>query len=205
MKNKIKKGVALVSVFNKKGVVDFVKKLVNLGYEIVATEGTGKELSKNRIPFTSIEKIAKNPQKLKDCIKSISFRVVAGILFDRLNYIHLKDIQKLRIKPIDIVICNFVPFKKFVQDIEDFNIKNIDVGGPLLVRAAATNFKYVLVIVDPDDYNKVIKAMLKGEITNEFRKRLAIKAFDYTRSYDYEIIKYLKKNGFSSKRKRKRI
>jgi phosphoribosylaminoimidazolecarboxamide formyltransferase/IMP cyclohydrolase len=98
-----------------------------------------------------------------------------------------------------------VPFKKFVQDIEDFNIKNIDVGGPLLVRAAATNFKYVLVIVDPDDYNKVIKAMLKGEITNEFRKRLAIKAFDYTRSYDYEIIKYLKKNGFSSKRKRKRI
>ena len=192
MKNRIQKKFALVSVFDKRNITDFVKKLRFLDYEIIATEGTGKELAKNGIPFTFAQKISKNPDKLKDCIKTISFRIEAGILFDRSDLNQLKEIKELDVKPIDIVICNFPPLKEVVRNSKDFNIKNIDVGGPLMVRAAAANFKNVLIVVDPNDYEKVTKSILKGKITNEFRKQLAIKAFTYTYSYDYEIAEYLK-------------
>lgn len=193
MKDKInKKGFVLASVFDKTGIVDFTRKLKALGYEIISTEGTGKELAKNGISFIPAQKVSKNPDKLEDCIKTISFRIEAGILFDRSNLNHLKEVKKLGIKPIDIVICNFPPLKRVIQTPKDFNIRNIDVGGPLMVRAAATNFKHVLVIVDPNDYKKVANAILKKKITDEFKRWLAIKAFTYTRSYDHEIIQYLK-------------
>lgn len=193
MKDKInKKSFVLASVFDKTGIVDFTRKLKALGYEIISTEGTGKELAKNGISFIPAQKVSKNPDKLEDCIKTISFRIEAGILFDRSNLNHLKEVKKLGIKPIDIVICNFPSLKRVIQTPKDFNIRNIDVGGPLMVRAAATNFKHVLVIVDPNDYKKVANAILKKKITDEFKRRLAIKAFTYTRSYDHEIIQYLK-------------
>lgn len=195
MKNEIKKRVfVLASVFNKKGIVDFAKKLKVLGYEIIATEGTGKELAKNGISFTPAQKISKNPNKLKDCVKTISFRITVGMLFNRFNPTHLKEIRELNITPIDIVVCNFPPFKKIIKTPKDFNIRNIDVGGPLMVRAAATNFRHVLVLVDPNDYRKAAKAILKQRITNEFKLQLAIKAFIYAYSYDYEIVQYLQKN-----------
>jgi phosphoribosylaminoimidazolecarboxamide formyltransferase/IMP cyclohydrolase len=183
-----------VSVFDKRGIADFAKKLKALGYEIISTEGTGKELAKNGITFIPAQKISKNPNKLRDCIKTISFRIEAGILFDRLDQKQVKETKELSIKPVDIVACNFPPIKKVVKKPEDFNIKNIDVGGPLIVRAAATNFRHVLVIVDPNDYKKVAEAILKKKITNEFRRQLAIKAFTYTYSYDEEIIQFLKRS-----------
>jgi len=193
MKNKVQK-IALLSVFNKKNIVDFAKRLKALDYEIVATEGTGKVLTKNGISFIPTQKISKNPNKLKDCVKTISFRIAVGILFNRSNPIHLKEIRELNITPIDVVVCNFPPFKEIIKTTEDFNIKNIDVGGPLMVRAAATNFKNILVVVDPNDYGRVAEAVFKQEITNKFRLQLAIKAFAYTYSYDCEIVQYLKRN-----------
>ena len=194
MKNKIFKKFALISVFDKKNIIDFAKKLKSSGYEIIATEGTGKVLAKNEISFIPVQKISKNPNKLKDCIKTISFRIPAGILFNRFDSTQLKEIKELNITPIDIVIYNFPSLKEVIKTPEDFNIKNMDVGGPLMVRAAATNFKNVLVVVDPNDYGKVAKTILKQKITNEFRLQLAIKAFTYTYSYDYEIVQYLKRN-----------
>jgi len=194
MKNEIKKkGFVLASVFNKKNIADFAKKLKVLGYKIIATEGTGEELAKKRISFIPAQKVSKNPNKLKDCVKTISFRIAAGILFDRSDPIQLKESKELGIIPIDIVICNFPPFKEVIRNSKDFNIRNIDVGGPLMVRAAATNFRHVLVIVDPVDYKKVIEAIRRNRVTNEFRQQLAIKAFSYTHSYDYQIVQYLKK------------
>lgn len=187
-----RKGFVLISVFNKKGIIKFAQKLKELNYEIIATEGTGKKLTKNRISFIPAQKVSKNPNKLKDCIKTISFRITGGILFDRSNIKHLKEVKELKLKQIDIVVCNFPPFEKVIHTPNDFNIKNIDVGGPLMVRAAATNFKYVLVIVDPKDYKKVINAILKNKITEKFRRQLAIKAFQYVHAYDYKIIQYLK-------------
>lgn len=190
----------LISVFNKRGIVKFAKTLAMLGYEIIATEGTGKMLSKNQIPFIPAQKISQNPNKLGDCIKTISFRIEAGILFDRLNRYHLKEIKDLSIKPIDMLVCNFPPLKKVVQTPSDFNIKNIDVGGPLMVRAAATNFKHVLVVVDPNDYQKISKPILDNKVTIKLRRDLATKAFIYTSSYDQQIIRYLKKNETHFKR-----
>jgi len=193
MKNKIKKGFVLVSVFDKRGITDFAKKIKTLGYEIISTEGTGRKLAKNGITFIPVQKVSKNPNKLKDCVKTISFRIEIGILFNRSDQKQVKEVKELGIKPIDIVVCNFPLLKKVVKRPEDFNIKNIDVGGPLMVRAAATNFRHVLVVVDPDDYDDVIDNLSKKAIPYEFRKYLAIKAFSYTYLYDQQIIQYLKK------------
>jgi len=193
MKNKIKKGFVLVSVFDKRGIADFAKKIKTLGYEIISTEGTGRKLAKNGITFIPAQKVSKNPNKLKDCVKTISFRIETGILFNRSDQKQVKEVKELGIKPIDVVVCNFPLLKKVVKRPEDFNFKNIDVGGPLMVRAAATNFRHVLVVVDPDDYGDVIDNLSKKAISYEFRKYLAIKAFSYTCLYDQQIIQYLKK------------
>lgn len=183
-----------MSVFNKKGISKFAKILKSLGYKIIATDGTGRELATNGIPFVPSNKISKNPEKLEDCIKTISFRIEAGILFDRLNAIEVKQAKDLSVEQIDMVVCNFPPLEQVITSPIDFNVKNIDVGGPLMVRAAATNFKYVLVVVDPNDYEMIAKRIIKGKITSKFRQKLAIKAFTYTNSYDNKIIKYLGKN-----------
>jgi phosphoribosylaminoimidazolecarboxamide formyltransferase/IMP cyclohydrolase len=197
-KEKRKKGFILVSVFDKRGIAKFAKTLNSLGYEIISTEGTGKELTKNEISYIPAQKISKNPDGLNDCIKTISFCIEAGILFDRSNAIHLKEARNLGIKQIDMVICNFPPLEKVIKNPNiDFNIRNIDVGGPLMVRAAATNFKHVLVVVDPNDYEKVSKAILEDRVTDKLRQQLAVKAFTYTYSYDYKIAKYLKKNNIN--------
>lgn len=185
----------LISVFDKTGVSKFAKTLYQIGYKIIATEGTGEELAKNKVPFIPAQKISKNPEGLNDCIKTISFQIGSGILFDRSNPLHVKKAKDLGVKSIDIVICNFVPFEEVIKNPNiDFNIKNVDVGGPTMVRAAATNFKHVLVIVDPDDYKKVAKAILKNRIIDKLRQQLAAKAFAYTCRYDSQIIKYLRKS-----------
>lgn len=193
---KNKRETVLISVFDKSGISKFAKTLKNSGYTIIATEGTGKELSKNQIPYIPALKISKNPEGLNDCVKTISFHIEAGILFDRLNPIHIKQAKKLGVEKIDIVVCNFVTFEKVIRKPSDFNIKNIDVGGPLMVRAAATNFKHVLVVVDPNDYQKVAKSILEDKVTDNLKQKLAAKAFNYTRSYDQTIAKYLKNTKF---------
>ena len=186
-----------MSVFNKKGVVKLAKILEDSGFKIIATEGTGIELSKNGISFTSAERMSKNPKGLEDCIKTISFQIEAGILFDRGNFTQVKGAKKLGIIPIDIVVCNFPPIAEAIRRSADFNVSNIDVGGPLMTRAAAVNFRNVLVIVDPNDYKKVGEAIIKDKVTNRLRQQLAIKAFHYCSQYDSKIVKYLRLNDLS--------
>ncbi|MGD0577234.1 MAG: bifunctional phosphoribosylaminoimidazolecarboxamide formyltransferase/IMP cyclohydrolase, partial [Candidatus Staskawiczbacteria bacterium] len=106
---------ALISVFDKKGISKFAETLENSGYQIIASEGTRKELSKNKISCLSAEKISKNPKGLEDCIKTISFQIEAGILFDRLNPKHIKRAEKLGIEKIDIVVCNLVNFEAVIK------------------------------------------------------------------------------------------
>jgi len=189
-----KKGFVLASVFDKKDIAKFVKFLKTTGYSIIATEGTSKELIKEKISFYSAEQISRNPKKLEDCIKTISFRIEAGILFNRSNKTQVKEVKSLGIKPIDIVICNFPPLEKVVKKTRDFNVRNIDVGGPLMVRAAATNFKNVLIVVDPNDYKKIEEAIIEKNVTAKLHQRLAKKAFRYTCDYDQKIARYLREN-----------
>lgn len=187
----------LASVFNKGGVAKLAKTLHGASFGIIASEGTGIELSKNGISFTHAEKISKNPKGLEDCIKTISFRIEAGILFDRKNPTQVKEANKLGIVPIDMVICNFPPIEEVVKKSTDFNVGNIDVGGPLMVRAAAVNFRNVLVIVDPNDYKKVGEAVGSNKITDKLRQQLAMKAFHYCSQYDSKIVEYLRSNDLS--------
>jgi len=196
MNNKISR-YALVSVYEKKGVIELASKLIKSGYKIIATKGTGDELKKQKIPFISCEKISKNPICFDGYMKTLSFFVEAGMLFDRSNSAHIKEAKKFGVKRIDIVICNFFPVEKIVEhlkirSIEDV-VRDFDFGGPTMVRVAAQNFKNIMVVVDPDDYKKVGQAVLLNKIHSKLKYQLAVKAFNCILDYDMQVIKYLNK------------
>ena len=185
----------LASVFDKRGVVDFCSRLTTLGYRIMATEGTGRELTKGGIPSVPAHETVQKPGKpgdyIGDYIKTLSFEIEAGILFDRSKAKHVEEAMRIGVSPVDVVICNFPPLNLVVQTPGEFNIKNVDVGGPHMIRTAAVNFWHVLVVVDPDDYEGIADAMFHGIATTEFKRRLAIKAFAYVNSYSRDIMRYL--------------
>lgn len=183
---------ALFSVYNKKGLADFAKNIYLSGYKIIATEGTGVELSKNSIPFIPCQNISNNPESFDGYMKTLSFSIEAGIFFDRLKSNHLRDAKKFNVKQIDIVVCNFFPISKISKLIKN-GVRKIDFGGPTMVRIAAQNFNNVLTVVDPNDYVKLAKLIDRGIISYKVKKELAIKAFEYICHFDLEIIKYLKK------------
>ena len=184
---------ALISVFNKNGVVTLARELKKLGYEIISTGGTAKTLQENKIKVIPIEKITGNPELFDGRMKTISFQIESGILFNRKNKKHIEEAKKFAIKPIDIVVCNLYPFE------EKNSIENIDVGGPTMVRAAAKNFESVLIITDPNDYQLIINQLKNSLITYDFRKKLAAKAFAHLSYYDSQVAKYLETDLFPEK------
>ena len=182
---------ALVSVFEKKGISDFAKLLIKSGYKIISTGGTYKELTKSGIDVIPVEEITGNPRESFDGrIKTVSFQIESGILFDRKNPKHVSEAKKLGVPQIDIVVCNLYPFE------EKPSIETIDVGGPTMIRAAAKNYKNVLVIVDPDDYERIGKLMEKGEVDEILRKGLVGKAFYRLSLYDSQIGNYFSSERF---------
>ncbi len=182
---------ALVSVFDKKGITDFAKLLIKLGYKIISTGGTYKELADNGIDVTPIEEITGNPRDSFDGrMKTISFQIESGILFDRKNPKHVSEAEKLKVPQIDIVICNLYPFE------EKPGIETIDVGGPTMIRAAGKNHENVLVIVDPEDYDKFRKVRDFGDIGEEERKAFAAKAFYHLSFYDSQIGNFFSSEKF---------
>jgi len=193
------KKYALISVFDKTGIVDFAKTIKLLNYQIISTGGTAKVLKENNIPAIPVEKITGMPECFDGRMKTISFQVAGGILFDRDNQKHVKEAQKLKIKSIDLVICNLYPFEKTISD-KNVSLKtaveNIDIGGPTMIRAAAKNFKHVLIICDPKDYPETIPLLRKGKIKQDVRKKLATKAFGHVSFYDSQIAKFLNKELF---------
>lgn len=186
------KKYALISVYDKTGIVEFAKILVSLGYNIISTGGTAKTLLESGIKVIPIQEITGNPESFDGRMKTISFQVESGILFDRDNPMHVRQAKKLGVKPIDLVVCNFYPFE------EKPSIENIDIGGPTMVRTAAKNFKHVLVIIDPSDYQKVSKTLIDGTF-DKLRETLAAKAFWSLSYYDCQVAKYLNKDLFSEK------
>ncbi|MBI2029787.1 bifunctional phosphoribosylaminoimidazolecarboxamide formyltransferase/IMP cyclohydrolase [Candidatus Gottesmanbacteria bacterium] len=183
---------ALISVFDKTGIVDFAKSLIKLGFEIISTGGTAKTLIEAGIKIIPIEKVTKNPESFDGRMKTISFQIEGGILFDRSNKTHQKQAKDLGIIPIDMVVCNFYPFE------QKNSIENIDIGGPTMVRAAAKNYKHVTVIVDPNDYIKVIKSLEDNKL-NTLKKALAAKAFRLLTYYDSLVSRYLTEDVFPEK------
>ncbi|WP_028841818.1 IMP cyclohydrolase [Thermodesulfobacterium hveragerdense] len=194
--NKIER--ALISVTDKKRVVELAKELENLGIEIISTGGTAKVLREAGVKVVEISEVTGSPEILEGRVKTLHPHIHGGILFKRDNPEHVETIKNLQIKPIDLVVVNLYAFEKVVEkggDLEEA-IENIDIGGPTLLRASAKNFKYVTVVVDPGDYEKVLEEIRTyGNTTLKTRFELAKKVFALTSGYDKTIFDYLSKFG----------
>ncbi len=185
---------ALISVTDKSGIVEFAKELQNLGVEIVSTGGTARVLREGGVKVVDISELTGFPEILGGRVKTLHPKVHGGILFKRDDNEHVKTIQEHDIKPIDMVVVNLYAFDKVVKAGGDLDtaIENIDIGGPTLLRASAKNFKYVTVIVDPEDYPLVLKEIKEhGNTTLKTRFELAKKVFKLTSEYDRMIFDYL--------------
>ncbi|WP_333654331.1 bifunctional phosphoribosylaminoimidazolecarboxamide formyltransferase/IMP cyclohydrolase [Dissulfurispira sp.] len=187
---------ALISVSDKRGVVDFAKELSAMGVEILSTGGTAKALRDAGIAVVDVSDYTGFPEMLEGRLKTLHPKIHGGLLARRSNPKDMDDIQKHDIKPIDMVVVNLYPFEETVSKpnvtFEDA-IENIDIGGPTMLRAASKNFQDVAVVVDPDDYKNIIDEMKssKGEISRETKLNLAKKVFAHTARYDTLIADYL--------------
>jgi phosphoribosylaminoimidazolecarboxamide formyltransferase / IMP cyclohydrolase len=185
---------ALVSVSNKTGLVDFVRGLSSRGYEIVSTGGTAKVLADAGVPVTNVSAITGFPEMMDGRLKTLHPNVHGGILARRDHPEDLQAIALHGIEPIDVVVVNLYPFAETARKpgvTFDELIEQIDIGGPSMVRAAAKNFKDVLVVVHPSDYQAVLDAIDRG-VTPEFRFELMKKAFAHTADYDSTIASTLR-------------
>ncbi len=184
---KIKK--ALISVSDKNNLQIIGNFLSQNKVEIISTGGTQNFLKKHNISSTDITKITGNPESFGGRVKTLDFKILSAILFDREN--DYLEAEKLNIEPIDLVICNFYPFKQAKQSNSSLDnlIDNIDIGGLTLVRAAAKNFKDVLVVNDPEDYSELIIELKNNKMcsSENLRKYHMIKAFNLVANYDSEI------------------
>jgi len=201
------RGKALISVSDKSGVVELAKGLVNLGYEIVSTGGSFRALSEAGVAVSQVESITKFPEMLDGRVKTLHPAVHGGILARRDLSEHMDAMEQQSFGLIDVVVCNLYPFRSTVTGEEQPTfqdaIENIDIGGPTLIRAAAKNHKHVTVIVDPEDYAKVLELEGgEGEDAEEekmkLRVSLAWKAFQHVSSYDSNVAEWLWNNGASS-------
>jgi len=192
--SKIKR--AIISVTDKKGIVDFAKSLSRFDVEILSTGGTAKALRQGGILVTDISEYTGFPEMMDGRVKTLHPKVHGGLLGLRDNPEHVRMMEKYGIKGIDMVVVNLYQFEKTVAKegvtLEEA-IENIDIGGPSMLRSSAKNFKDVTVIVDPVDYARVLKEMEDsgGETTLKTRFRLARKVFRLTHEYDGAISQYL--------------
>ena len=190
---------ALISVSDKRGLVPFAQKLIELGYELVSTGGTHQVLADAGLAVLEIEAVTDFPEMLDGRVKTLHPRVHAGLLARRDLPEHMATLEKFNIKPIDIVVVNLYPFKSTIQKegvTESEAIENIDIGGPSMLRSAAKNFASVLPVVDPADYDDVIARLVENNISSTYRKQLAAKVFQHTAAYDALIAQYLTASEF---------
>ncbi len=185
---------ALISVSDKRGIVDFAGGLVALGWEIVSTGGTAAALKKAGVPVILVEEVTGFPEMLDGRVKTLHPRVHGGILARRDSAQHQAALATHGIKTFDLVAVNLYPFQATIADpdvsFEDA-VENIDVGGPSMLRAAAKNHEFCLPVVDPTDYDRVLDLFRKGELPREVRRAFAAKVFSHTADYDSAIASYL--------------
>jgi phosphoribosylaminoimidazolecarboxamide formyltransferase / IMP cyclohydrolase len=178
----ITKPRALLSVYDKTGIIEFASALVSLGFELVSSGGTSAALADAGIAHISIDALTEFPEMLDGRVKTLHPRVHAGILADRSKSTHMDVIAEHNIAPIDLVVCNLYPFAS------NPSVELIDVGGPTMVRGAAKNYAHVGVIVDPESYGGVIAELnVHGSLTDATRLSLARDAFAHTAAYDTAI------------------
>ena len=184
---------ALISVFDKNGILEFAQFLVKKGIEIISTGGTYRYLKENNVPVIEVAELTKAPEMLDGRVKTLHPVIHGGILAIRDNEEHMATIKERGIETIDMVVVNLYPFFKKVNEDLTFEekVEFIDIGGPTMLRSAAKSFKDVVVISDTVDYETVMKEMEAGEVSFETRKRLAGKVFNLTSAYDAAISNFL--------------
>jgi len=189
------KKYALISVSDKRGITDFSRGLVDLGYDIISTGGTAKALRDAGIKVTGVSDITGFPECLDGRVKTLHPAIHAGILAIRDNRSHMEKLRELDIDTIDVVAINLYPFKQTIErEGVTLNeaIEQIDIGGPAMLRSAAKNYRDVTVVVDPSDYDGVLNELKKGELSDQYRLTLCYKVFEHTSHYDTLIADYLR-------------
>ena len=187
---------ALISVFDKKGIVEFAKILANeFKIEILSTGGTSKLLKTNNIEVINISDYTQSPEIFDGRVKTLHPRVEGGILLRRDNTTDIQEAEKYNIKPIDMVVCNLYNFKEAIAkpniSLEE-SLEMIDIGGPTMIRAAAKNFQDVVVVSNPDYYPKIIKELREqGGVSTQTRAHLAQEVFVKMAEYNTLIANYL--------------
>jgi len=188
---------ALIAVYDKTGIADFARTLVEeFDVEILSTGGTARHLAEAGVPVTLVEEVTGFPEMLDGRVKTLHPKIHAAILADRDNPEHMGQLAEQDIEPIDMVVVNLYPFEQTIAQpdcrFEDA-IEMIDIGGPCLLRAAAKNHKHVLAVCSSSDFAQAIRLLgaETDESEEENRRMLAVKAFRCTRSYDLRISNYM--------------
>jgi phosphoribosylaminoimidazolecarboxamide formyltransferase/IMP cyclohydrolase len=186
---------ALLTVSDKRGLVDFARGLSELGIEIVSTGGTARELADAGIETRAIDDYTGFPEILDGRVKTLNPRIYAGLLAVRSNPEHVSTLNEQEIEPIDLVCVNLYPFERTASrrgvSTEEV-VENIDIGGPTLIRAAAKNHPFAAVVVSPESYDAVLEEMRleSGMLSEQTREALAADAFAYTARYDAAIARW---------------
>jgi len=202
---KIKK--ALISVSDKKNLKDLLKTLTKYKIELISSGGTYKEIKKLKFKCLEVSEYTNSPEILGGRVKTLHPKIHAGILSKRNNISHKTDLKNNNFEEIDLVIVNFYPFEKTLEETSDHIkiVENIDVGGPTMVRAAAKNYNDVTVITSSNQYDELITEIDKnnGSTSLSFREKMSLEAFSETAYYDAVISNYLNKvqnNNFPKKK-----
>src|ERR687886_2193657 len=185
---------ALISVLDKRGVAAFARKLHKMGFEIISTGGTAKALEEARVPVVPVSEVTGAPEMLGGRVKTLHPRIHGGILADLEDPDQVIELVNHEIGPIDLVCVNLYPFEETVADgaSEKEALEQIDIGGPAMLRAAAKNFRSVVVVPSPSFYKEVLAELeAEGEVSLETRRRLALAAFRRTTLYDAAIAAWL--------------
>src|SRR3954452_23564633 len=186
---------ALLTVSDKRGLVEFARGLADLGVEIVSTGGTARELEGAGIGVRAIDDYTGFPEILDGRVKTLNPRIYAGLLAVRSNPEHVATLAEHGIEPIDLVCVNLYPFERTAarRGVADEEvIENIDIGGATLIRAAAKNHQFAAVVVTPESYDAVLEElkMTDGRLSENTREALALDAFAYTARYDAAISRW---------------
>ncbi|KAJ0313552.1 hypothetical protein COL516b_000491 [Colletotrichum fioriniae] len=187
--------IAIVSVYDKTGLLDLAKGLNQQNVRILASGGTAKMIRESGFPVEDVSAITKAPEMLAGRVKTLHPAVHAGILARNLESDE-KDLADQNINKVDYVICNLYPFKDTVAKVNvtvPEAVEEIDIGGVTLIRAAAKNHSRVTILSDPNDYAEFLKELQAGEITEASRNRYALKAFEHTADYDAAISDFFRK------------
>ncbi|OIP94815.1 bifunctional phosphoribosylaminoimidazolecarboxamide formyltransferase/IMP cyclohydrolase [Candidatus Wirthbacteria bacterium CG2_30_54_11] len=187
---------ALISLYDKTGIDELARKLSDFGYDILSTGGTAKALQKAGFAVTEVADVTGAAEYPEGLVKTLHPRIHFALLANRDDPEHMARMEQDGIIPIDIVVCNLYAFHTVADkaEVSDEELRHlIDIGGPTMIRAGAKNWKYVAVLTNPEDYPVLIAELEKGEGTSsqDFRARMAVKAFEHTADYDALVYKTL--------------